>query len=288
MTVIVGLLIVVACVLGGYLGAGGKMGILIQPLELVIIGGAALGAFVAGNPKTVVKRAFGAFGSLIKGSRYTKPHYLELLGLLFSIFKLLRTKGALALEPHIENPHDSALFQQFPNFHKDHHAVTFLCDYLRLMTLGTDSPHVMEELMGEEIDVHHEEQHQVTGAVQNVADGLPALGIVAAVLGVIKTMTHISEPVEVLGGLIAMALVGTFLGVLMAYGFVGPTANALKRTYEAEGKYLECIKAGLLAHMHGYAPQVSVEFARKALLSDVRPSFNEVEQACNELPALQA
>ncbi|MFO0995185.1 MAG: flagellar motor stator protein MotA [Alphaproteobacteria bacterium] len=288
MFVIVGLLIVIGCVLGGYLGAGGKFGILIQPLELVIIGGSALGAFVAGNPKVVVTRAFSAFGALLKGSRYGKESYLELMSLLFVIFKLLRTKGPLALEPHIEKPEESSIFQQFPIFHKDHHAVDFLCDYLRLLTLGTDSPHIMEDLMNEEIETHHLEQQQITKAVQNVADGLPALGIVAAVLGVIKTMTHISEPPEVLGGLIAMALVGTFLGVFMAYGFVAPTANALKSTYEAEGRYLACIKAGLLAHMHGYAPAVAVEFARKALLSNVRPSFLEVEQTCSELPPISA
>ncbi len=286
MFVIAGLLIVVVCVLGGYLGAGGKFSVLIQPLELVIIGGAALGAFVAGNPKVVVMRAFSAFGALLKGSRYTKDNYLELLGLLFVMFKLLRTKGALAIEQHIEKPEESAIFQRFPHFHQNHHAVDFLCDYLRLLTLGTDSAHIMDELMSEEINVHHEEQMQVTKAVQTVADGLPALGIVAAVLGVIKTMTHITEPPEILGGLIAMALVGTFLGVFMAYGFVGPTANALKGTYEAEGRYLTCIKAGLLAHLHGYAPSVAVEFARKALLSNVRPSFFEVEQACAELPTI--
>lgn len=288
MFVIIGLVVVLACVFGGYIAQGGSMAIMIQPFEVVIIGGAALGAFIAGNPKVVVTRAFGAFGALFKGSRYDKKHYLELLGLLFTVFKLLRTKGALALEPHIEKPEESALFQQFPMFHKDHHATEFLCDYLRLMTLGTDSPHVMDELMTQEIETHHEEQHQITHAVQNVADGLPALGIVAAVMGVIKTMTHITEGPEVLGGLIAAALVGTFLGVLMAYGFVGPTVNALKATYDAEAKYLGCIKAGLLAHMHGYAPQVSVEFARKALLSNVRPDFNEVEQACAELPPAAA
>jgi chemotaxis protein MotA len=288
MFVIIGLVVVVACVFGGYIAQGGKMAIMFQPFELVIIGGAALGAFIAGNPKVVVTRAFGAFGALFKGSRYDKKHYLELLSLLYSVLKLLRTKGALVLEAHIEKPEESALFQQFPMFHKDHHAVEFLCDYLRLMTLGTDSPHVMDELMTQEIETHHEEQHQITHAVQNVADGLPALGIVAAVMGVIKTMTHITEGPEVLGGLIAAALVGTFLGVLMAYGFVGPTVNALKATYEAEAKYLGCIKAGLLAHMHGYAPQVSVEFARKALLSNVRPDFAEVERTCAELPPLPA
>lgn len=288
MLVIIGLIVVVASVFGGYMAQGGSMAIMFQPFELLIIGGAALGAFIAANPKVVVKRTFGAFGALFKGSRYEKKHYLELLGLLFTVLKLLRTKGALAIEQHIDNPEDSALFQQFPNFHKDHHAVEFLCDYLRLMTLGTDSPHVMDELMAQEIETHHEEQHQICHAMQTVADGLPALGIVAAVMGVIKTMTHITEGPEVLGGLIAAALVGTFLGVLMAYGFVGPTTNALKATYEAEGKYLGCIKAGLLAHMHGYAPQVSVEFARKALLTNVRPDFAELEQACAELPTASA
>jgi len=175
------------------------------------------------------------------------------------------------------------LFQQFPRFCEDEVALTFLCDYLRLLTLGTENSHEMEALMDEEIETHHHEHEQVAGAVQSMADGLPALGIVAAVLGVIHTMGSITEPPEVLGKLIGGALVGTFLGVLLSYGFVGPMGGALKATFEAEGKYLQCIKSGMLAYLQGYAPAVAVEFARKALLSTVRPSFYEVEEATSKL-----
>ena len=263
---------------------GGKIAVLIQPFELVIIGGAALGAFIISNPKPVIMKTFKCIGPLLKGPPHNKAAYLELLGLQFTLFKLLKSKGVLAIEAHVENPDESDLFQQFPKFYKDKHAVTFLCDYLRLMTLGSDKPHEMEELMDEEIEIHHHEQGTIAGAVQAVSEGLPALGIVAAVLGIIKTMGSISEPPEVLGKLIGGALVGTFLGVLLAYGFVGPFAASLKSIYDAESKYYECIKAGLLAHMHGYAPAISVEFARKTLMSNFRPTFYEVEEACAELP----
>jgi chemotaxis protein MotA len=192
----------------------------------------------------------------------------------------------IALEQHVENPTESKLFQQFPNFGKNKEAMVFLCDYLRLLTMGTENPHEVETLMDEEIETHHHEHEQVVSAVQNIADGLPALGIVAAVLGVIKTMGSITEPPEILGKLIGGALVGTFLGVLLAYGMVGPMGNALKATFDAEGKYLQCIKAGLLAHLQGYAPAIAVEFARKALLSDVRPTFYEVEEATSKVVAV--
>jgi chemotaxis protein MotA len=283
MFLLIGAVTVIVCVFGGYMAMGGHLMVLMQPFELVIIGGAAVGAFIISNPKVVLKGIGAALGNAMKGSRYSKESYLELLSLLYSVFKLTKTKGMLALEQHVENPHESALFQQFPNFTKDHHALTFLCDYLRLLTLGSENPHEMEPLMDQELETHHQEQHLLVTAVTNVADALPALGIVAAVLGVIKTMGAISEPPEVLGKLIGGALVGTFLGVLLAYGFIGPIASALKATFEAEAKYLQCIKAGLLAHLQGYAPAVSIEFARKALLSEVRPTFYEVEETTNNL-----
>lgn len=283
MYLIIGAVTVLVCVFGGYMAMGGHLIVLFQPFELVIIGGAAAGAFIISNPKWVLKGLGGALKKAMKGSQYSKDHYLELLSLLYSIFKLAKTKGMLALEKHVESPHESALFQQFPEFCKDHHALTFLCDYLRLLTLGSENAHEMETLMDQEIETHHQEQHLLVTSVSNVADALPALGIVAAVLGVIKTMGAISEPPEVLGKLIGGALVGTFLGVLLAYGFVGPIAAALKAAFEAESKYLQCIKAGLLAHMQGYAPAVSVEFARKALMTEVRPTFYEVEETTNNL-----
>jgi len=221
----------------------------------------------------------------LKAEKYDKKAYLELLSLLYAVFKMAKTKGALALEQHVEKPEESSLFAQYPKFNHDHHAVVFLCDYLRLLTLGTDNHHEMESLMDQEIETHHEEEHAIVNAIQTIADGLPALGIVAAVLGVIHTMGSITEPPAVLGELIGGALVGTFCGVLFAYGFVGPIAGAVKARADAEVKYYLCIKAGLLAYMQGYAPAVAVEFARKSLNSDVRPTFYEVEEAVEAAPA---
>lgn len=272
------------CVIGGYMAMGGKLAVLFQPFELVIIGGAAVGAFIIANPMPVIKRTLGSLGLLLKGSPYSKEAYLELLSLLYTVFKLAKSKGMLALEAHVEKPDESTLWPKFPIFAGDHYAMTFFCDYLRLLTLGTDNAHELEALIDEEIETHHAEKNQIAAALQTMADGTPALGIVAAVLGVIKTMGAISEPPEVLGKLIGAALVGTFLGVFLAYGFIGPMASALKARYDAELKYLLCIKAGLLAYLQGYAPAVAVEFARKALLSNVRPTFYEVEEAVAVLP----
>jgi chemotaxis protein MotA len=284
MLFIVGAVTTVVCVIGGYMAMGGKLGVLYQPFELVIIGGAAVGAFVIANPMPVIKNTLGSLGLLMKGSPYSKEAYLELLSLLYTVFKLAKTKGMLALEAHVEKPDESTLWAKFPIFASDHHAMTFLCDYLRLLTLGTDNAHELETLIDEELETHHAEKNQIASALQSMADGMPALGIVAAVLGVIKTMGAISEPPEVLGKLIGAALVGTFLGVFLAYGFIGPMATALKARYDAELKYFLCIKAGLLAYLQGYAPAVAVEFARKALLSNVRPTFYEVEEAVAALP----
>jgi chemotaxis protein MotA len=282
---IIGSVCVIACVLGGYLLNGGHLIVLFQPFEFLIIIGAAIGAFITSNRKPVVSGTIAAVAGLLKAERYDKESYLELLSLLYSIFKLAKTKGALALEQHVENPQESTLFQRFPRFFADHHATVFVCDYLRLLTLGTDNHHEMETLMDEDIATHHEEHQAIVGAVQTVADGLPALGIVAAVLGVIHTMGSITEPPAVLGHLIGGALVGTFMGVLLAYGFVGPIASAVKGRGEAEQRYFLCIKAAILAYMQGYAPSVAVEFARKSLNTDVRPTFYEVEEAVEALPA---
>jgi chemotaxis protein MotA len=284
MFLIIGAIVVVACTLGGYAAMGGHLYVLLQPFEAVIIVGAALGGYLIANTGTVLRRTVGTVIVCIKGSPYSKESYLELLSLLYQVFRLAKNKGNLGLEQHIEHPDESTLFQQFPNFMKNKIAVTFLCDYLRLMTLGSEDPHEMETLMDEEIESNHQEFTQIASALQTVADSMPALGIVAAVLGVIKTMGSITEPPEVLGKLIAGALVGTFLGVWLSYGFIGPVATKARAIYDAEVKYLQCIKAGLLAHMHGSAPTVSVEFARKALFSYERPSFYELEDAVQELP----
>lgn len=284
MLVIIGWIVVIVCVIGGYMAMGGKLGPLWQPFELVIIGGAGVGAFICANPKHVLSNAGRGFKAALSGPKYSKDDYLELLSLMYAIFKLAKTKGMLAIESHIERPEDSSLFQAFPKFSSDHHALDFLCDYLRMMTLGTDNPHELADLLDEELETHHAEDAEVASAYQTMGDGFPALGIVAAVLGIIKTMGSITEPPEVLGKLIGGALVGTFLGILLAYGFVSPLAATMGTTLNADSKYLGCIKAGLLAHVSGYAPAVSVEFARKTLMSKDRPSFFEVEEAVAALP----
>ena len=283
MFVIIGSLFVIACVFGGYAAAGGHLIALWQPFEVVIIVGAAIGAFIISNTMTVIKKACLLPVLLLKGSPYNKQSYIELLSLLFTVFKTAKTKGMLALESHVENPTESDIFAQFEGVRQDHHVLEFLCDYLRLFTLGTENPHELEDLIDKELEIHHEEDETVAASVQTMADGLPALGIVAAVLGVIHTMALIAEPPEILGKSIGAALAGTFLGVFLAYGFVGPTAGAVRSIQAKNHKYFECIKAGLIAYAQGYAPQVAIEFARKAAPSDVRPTFYEVEEAVANL-----
>lgn len=246
--------------------------------------GAALGAFIIGNPPTVKKRAKKTVGLVKKGSPYDKKVYLEMLSLMFQMFKLAKTKGALALEEHVEKPQDSKIFNAFPTFAHNHHALIFVCDYMRMWTLGNDNANETETLMEQEIDLHHHEEAELSHAIQTMADGMPALGIVAAVLGVIKTMASIDQPPEVLGKLIGGALVGTFLGVFFAYGFVGPAASALKFIADEEHKFYTAIKVAMLAHMNGYAPAISIEFARKTVPNHVRPTFYELEQAVSDLP----
>jgi len=287
MNLIIGLITVIACTMGGYILQGGHMQVLLKaaPLELLIMGGTVAGGFIIANPSVVAKRTLKALGLLLKKPKYNKASYVELLCMMYQVFKLAKTKGLLTLEQHVENPHESTLFGQFPGFQGNHHATDFFCDYLRLITLGSDKPYELEALMDEELQVHHDEDAGIVTALQNIADGLPAIGIVAAVLGVIHTMGSISEPPEVLGRLIGGALVGTFMGVWTAYGLFGPMSNSLKAILEAEGKYMYCLKIGLLAHLQGFAPSISVEYARKALLSEVRPTFAEVEEATGALPA---
>jgi chemotaxis protein MotA len=284
MLIIIGAVIVMACVFGSYAVMGGHLGVLWQPGEFVIILGAALGAFIIANTKTNIKQTLKGVKRALKGPTYKKADYVELLSVLYQIFKLAKTKGMLALEQHVEKPDESTLFAQFPKFQRDHHAVEFLCDYLRMLTLGTEDPNEVETVIDAELETHHAELHGASHAVTGMADGMPALGIVAAVLGVIHTMGSITEPPEVLGHLIGAALVGTFFGVLMSYGIFAPIASAIAAVDTVDSKYYQCMKAGLLAHMQGYPPSVSVEFARKVLLSTERPNFYEVEQAVSALP----
>jgi len=279
MLFIVGFITVIATVMGGYVMGGGHVDVLWQPLEFLIIFGAGIGAFLISYPMNVVKGVLGSLGKLLKGSKYNGDSYLELLSCLYTIFKLAKSKGDLALESHIENPDESTLFSQFPGFAGDHHALEFTCDYLRMLTLGTSNAYEVDDIMSAELDGHHEETHAISGAVLALGDSLPALGIVAAVLGIIHTMGSITEPPEVLGHLIGAALVGTFSGILFAYGFVAPMGASLTGVFAEESYYMLSIKNGIIAHMQGYAPQVSIEFARKVIPSHVRPSFAELEDA---------
>ncbi len=279
MLLIAGAILVALSVFGGFVALGGHLIVLWQPFEFVIIAGAAFGAFIIANPKPVLMGTAPAILTIAKGASHNKEAYLELLSMMYTVFRQAKSKGMLTLESHVENPEESEMFMKFPGLYNDKHALTFLCDYLRMMVLGSENPHEMETLIDEELETHHAESMQIADALQTVADGMPALGIVAAVLGVIHTMGSITEPPEILGKLIGGALVGTFLGILLSYGFVAPMATAVKGIFDTEIKYLQCIRAGLLAHMQGYAPAISVEFARKALLSEVRPTFYEVEDA---------
>lgn len=255
------------------------------PGEGMIIVGLGIVAFIIANPPEVIKMTMKYFGALTKPVAYTKDDYVELLSCLYSVFKLARTKGWLALESHIENPHDSDLFGQFPSFQHNHHALPFVCDYLRIISLGNENPHELEALMDEEIEtISHHEGH-AGHAMQTFADGLPALGIVAAVLGVIKTMGSITEPPEVLGKMIGGALVGTFLGVWASYAIAAPIAGCMTSKAETEVMYYRVIKVALIAFLNGAAPQVAVELARKILPHDIQPSFQELEEILNELPS---
>ncbi len=281
MLTIGGLGFLLACVFGSYIASGGSLEPLIEamPFELLTIGGAAIGTFVMSNSMHAVKHTLGDFKKIMKGAIYHKHDYVELLSLLFFFVRLASTKGAMALEPHIEKPAESAAFQKFPKVLANLRATAMVCDYLRMVGMNADDPHQIEDIMARELKkTLHEELHG-SHALQSMADGLPALGIVAAVLGVIKTMSHINEPPAVLGAMIGGALVGTFLGVLLAYGMAGPFAARIKGIVEEESKYFEVIRAVLVAHLHGNAPQISVETGRKMAPNEHMPTFSELETA---------
>ena len=279
MFVIIGYVVVIAAVFGGYALAGGKFAVLIKaaPVELFIIGGAALGAFFVGNSGKIIKATMRVFPTLFRGSKYTKARYMELMALLYEILSKARKEGLMAIEADVETPSESALFRKYVNISADQHLVEFITDYLRMMVSGNMNAHEIENLMDSEIETHHQEAHAPMTAIQKVGDGLPAFGIVAAVLGVVKTMASVGQPPAVLGQMIAGALVGTFLGILLAYGFVSPLAALLEQKIEESSKELQCVKTTLLASLQGYAPAIAVEFGRKVLYSTERPSFTELE-----------
>lgn len=278
MNLIVGSLIVLGCIIGGYVLEHGHLAALFQPVELLIIGGAAFGATFISHPMPVIKAAVGGVLGLLKGSSYNKERYMDLLALLYALFSKIRKDGLIALEADIEDPEKSAIFSAYPSVLADHHVMDFICDYFRMMVSGSMNAFEIENLMDAEMETHHHEAHAPIGVISGAADALPAFGIVAAVLGVVITMGAISGPPEELGHKIGAALVGTMLGILLSYGFANPIASAMTYKMEDEAKYYLCIKTCIIAYLNGYAPQIAVEFGRKVLFSSVRPGFLELEE----------
>lgn len=278
MFVIIGYVVVCGMVFGGYALAGGHLGALWQPLEVMMIFGGAFGAFIVGNDTKAIKATLKAIPTLFKGSKYNKQLYMDLLALLFEILTKIRKDGLMSIEKDIEDPESSALFSKYPSIVHDHHLVEFICDYLRLMVSGNMDAFQVENLMDNELETHHMEGHVPAHCIAKLGDGLPAFGIVAAVMGVVHTMENVALPPAELGILIAHALVGTFLGILLAYGFIGPLSGLLEQKLEESSKSFQTVKVVLLASLNGYAPPIAVEFGRKVLYSTERPGFTELEE----------
>ena len=284
---IIGIVMLFGMVFGSYALAGGKFDVIIHaaPHELMAIGGSAIAAFLISNSIGVVKSAMGGLGKAFAGPKWKKQDYKDLLSLLFALTKTMKSKGVIALESHIEKPGESTIFQKYPKVMKDHFAIDFICDTLRMMTMNLEDPHQIEDAMEKQLEKHHHEAANAPHALQNMADALPALGIVAAVLGVIKTMGAITEPPEILGGMIGGALVGTFMGVFLAYGLVGPLAARLQAIVDEEAAFYKIIQSVLVAHLHGNAAQISVEIGRGDIPSSAQPSFAEMEEHLAANPA---
>ncbi|CAN5237286.1 flagellar motor stator protein MotA [soil metagenome] len=283
---IIGIVLLFGLVFGSFLMSGGKLDVIIEaaPHELMAILGAGVAAFLIANSMTVIKGAMGGLGKCFGGPKWKKQDYKDLLSLLFQLTKTMKSKGVIALESHIEKPGESSIFQKYPKVMKDHFAIDFICDTLRMMTMNLEDPHQIEDAMEKQLEKHHHEAAGPPHALQNLADGLPALGIVAAVLGIIKTMGSITEPPEILGGMIGSALVGTFLGVFLAYGLVGPFAARLQSIVDEECAFYKIIQSVLVAHLHGNAAQISVEIGRGDIPSSAQPSFTEMEEALAAAP----
>jgi chemotaxis protein MotA len=281
-----GLVVLFACVFGGFIMSGGSLDSVIEaaPHEVLTIGGAAIAALLIGGSMYSLKKMGGDVGKILKGPKWKPNDYSDLLCLLFLLTKTMKSKGLIALEAHIEKPDESSIFKRYPRIAKDHFALTFICDTLRMMTMSLEDPHQVETAMEKQLDKHHHEALGAANALQTMADGLPALGIVAAVLGVIKTMGAISEPPEVLGRMIGSALVGTFMGVFLAYGIVGPISVRLKAIIDEESLFYHVIRDVLVAHLHGNAAQISVEIGRGSVPSEAQPTFQQLEQALDNIP----
>lgn len=284
MLVIFGYIIVMGSVFGGFSMSGGHIAALFQPLELLMIGGAALGAFFVSNTPKVIKATLKALPSCFKGDKFNQQFYRQLLSVLFSLMTKSRKQGLMSLESDVDNPHESAIFKEYDLVLADHHVMDFIRDYLRLMVSGTSDFFQIENLMDNEIETHHHEGEVPVNSITKMADGMPAFGIVAAVMGVVHTMESVGGvDTSVLGGLVAKALVGTFLGILLGYGFIGPLAVLLQHRLDAATKSLQCVKVVLLAAINGYAPATAIEFGRKILFSSERPSNSELEALVKEL-----
>lgn len=280
MFAIIGAAVVVVAIIGGYLMEHGHILVLLQPAELLIIAGAAVGTTLIANPLPVIKRLVGGIASVFKPSRYDQAFYTETLKMLNELFVYARKNGMVKLETDVEEPEKSPVFQKYPNFLKDHHAVAFICDSLRMSISGGVPHYELDQMMEIDMDVHHHEASVPVAALSTVADSLPGLGIVAAVLGVVITMGAIGGPPKEIGEKVAAALVGTFLGILLCYGFVGPLAAHMSKLNDGESQYYHVLRIALISYIRGSAPILAVEFARRAVPQDVRPTFQEMEAAC--------
>lgn len=278
MLILIGYIVILVSVFGGFAMAGGHLKAIFQPLELLIIAGAAIGSLVVGNSMATLKRIMKALPSAFKGQKSPKVIHSDLLGLLFALLNKARQEGMMSLEADIDDPANSAIFNNFPRIMAKHELIEFICDYLRLIITSNMQPFQLEALMDAEIETHHQEELIPVNAVTKLADGMPAFGIVAAVLGVVHTMESINLPPAQLGVLVAQALVGTFLGILLGYGFIGPIANIMELHAQESQIMLNCIKETILASMHNNPPIVAVEFGRKVLFSSARPGFSELNE----------
>jgi chemotaxis protein MotA len=283
MVALIGLIVVLGAVLGGFTVAGGKIPALFHVSEFMVVGGTALGTVLVSTPPAVIRAIGQKLPQILKPSPFNKVLYLEALKMLFELFQIAQRDGLVAIESHIENPGKSVLFKKYPTVLAHHHAVVFLCDSLRLVLLGSVPPHDLEAMMDTEIEIHHEQALQPAVALQKVSDSLPGIGIVAAVLGIVVTMGAINGPIEKVGEHVAAALSGTFLGVLLAYGFIGPLATGMEHVSAAELRFYHFIKASVVALAKGSTPIVATEFARRSIWSGDRPTFGEMETACKRL-----
>jgi chemotaxis protein MotA len=279
MFVVIGWVVVIGSVIGSFMGVGGHLKALFQPFELLCIFGGAVGAFVVSNPLTTLKKTVKVMPSAFKTGGYSKDKYVQLIALLYELLQKARKEGMMALEVDVEAPENSPTFKKYEHVLNDHHLLEFIVDYLRMMSSGNINALELQDLMDEELETHHAETSVAAGAIQKMADGLPAFGIVAAVMGVVHTMGSVGAAPAVLGEMIAGALVGTFLGILLSYGFFGPLADLLTAKGKAEAKPFQCVKSVLLASMNGYAPAIAVEFGRKVLFTADRPTFKELDDA---------